>query len=101
MDLIVIPEKPDGTLVDHEYFCIHDDLCGRTQSTHQDKISCASLYEMNEMKTNLKLKQQRYVMTRSKIRRGVLPNNYPTILFRERGKKLQLTIGTNHLMTSG
>ena len=36
-NLIGIPEKPDGTLSDHEYFCIHDDLFDRIQSTHQDR----------------------------------------------------------------
>ena len=34
--LIGIPEKPGGTLVDHEYFCIHYDLFDRIQSTHQN-----------------------------------------------------------------
>ena len=36
-DLIGIPVKPGGTLVDHDYFCIHDDIFYRIQSTHQDK----------------------------------------------------------------
>ena len=35
--LIGIPEKEDGTLSDHEYFCIHDDIFDRIQSTHQDR----------------------------------------------------------------
>ena len=35
--LIVIPDKPDGNLSDHEYFCIHDDLFDRIQSTNQDR----------------------------------------------------------------
>ena len=35
--LIGIPEKPDGNFSDHEYFCIHDDLFDRVQSTHQDR----------------------------------------------------------------
>ena len=35
--LIWIPEKEYGTLSDHEYFCIHDDLFDRIQSTHQDR----------------------------------------------------------------
>ena len=29
--LIGIPEKPDGTLSNNEYFCIHDDLFDRIQ----------------------------------------------------------------------
>ena len=36
--LIGIPEKEDGTLSDHEYFWIHDDLFDRIKSTHQDQI---------------------------------------------------------------
>ena len=35
--LIGIPEKEDGTLSDHEYFFIHDDIFDRIQSTHQDR----------------------------------------------------------------
>ena len=35
--LIGLPEKEDGTLSDHEYFCIHDDLFDRIKSTHQDQ----------------------------------------------------------------
>ena len=35
--LIGIPEKEDGTLSDHEYLCIHDDVFDRIQSTHQDR----------------------------------------------------------------
>ena len=33
---IGIPEKEDRGLSDHGYFCIHDDLFDRIQSTHQD-----------------------------------------------------------------
>ena len=35
--LIGIPEKEDGTLSDHDYFCIHDDLFDRIKSTHQNR----------------------------------------------------------------
>ena len=35
--LIGIPKKLNGTLSDHEYFCIHDDLFDIIQSTHQDR----------------------------------------------------------------
>ena len=31
-DLIGIPDKPDGTLYDHDYFSIYDDLFDRIQS---------------------------------------------------------------------
>ena len=36
-NLIGIPEEPDGSLSDHEYFCIHDDLFDIIQSTDQEK----------------------------------------------------------------
>ena len=55
---------------------------------------------MNKMKMNLRVNQQRYMMTGSKIRIGVLPKNQPSSLFREIGKK-QFTTGKNNLMTSG
>ena len=32
-----MPEKEGGSLSDHEYFCIHDDLFDRIQSTHKDR----------------------------------------------------------------
>ena len=35
--LIGIPEKPDGTLSDHEYFFINDDLFDIIKLTHQDR----------------------------------------------------------------
>ena len=35
--LIGKPEKPDGTLSDHEYFCIRDYLFYRIKSTHKDR----------------------------------------------------------------
>ena len=36
-NLIGIPERPDGTLSDHEYFYIHDDLVDRVQPNHKDR----------------------------------------------------------------
>ena len=35
--LIGIPDKTYRYLLDHEYFCIHDNLFDRIKSTHQDK----------------------------------------------------------------
>ena len=52
------------------------------------EISCGSLYHMNLMKMNLRVKQLIYTMTRYRIRRGLLPNIQPSILFRERGKNV-------------
>ena len=34
--LIGNPDHPDGTLTDHEYFCIHDDLFNRILETDQN-----------------------------------------------------------------
>ena len=34
--LVVNTKELDGSLLDHEYFCIHYDLFDRIQSTHQD-----------------------------------------------------------------
>ena len=34
--LIGNPEFPDGSLTDHEYFCIHEDLIDRILATDQD-----------------------------------------------------------------
>ena len=100
MNLIGIPEKPDGTLSYHDYFCIHDDLFDRIQSTYKDRTILWKFISNEPNEINLKVKQQRYTMTKSKIRRGVLPKNQPRILFTEKGKK-QLTMGTNNLMNSG
>ena len=55
---------------------------------------------MNPMKMNLTVKLHRNTMTRSKIRRGLLTNIQPSILFRERDKN-QLTIGRIYFMNSG
>ena len=80
--LIGIPEKPDRTLSDHEYFSFMMIYLIEFNQIIRILISCGSLYKMNQTKINIILKQQRYTMTRSKIRRGVLPNIKPSILFR-------------------
>ena len=36
LSLLVIFDKPDGSLSDHAMFCIHDDLFDRIKSTHQN-----------------------------------------------------------------
>ena len=64
------------------------------------EITCGGLYQMNQMKMNIRVKQHRYTMTRSEIRRGLLTDIQLIILFRERSKK-QLTIVRINLMTSG
>ena len=51
-------------------------------SPNQEKKSCGGLYQMNQMKIYPGVKQQRNVMTGSKIRKGVLTKNQPRILFR-------------------
>ena len=45
--IIGIPKKEDGSLSNHEYFCIHDDLFDRIKSTHQDQMFCGSFHIMN------------------------------------------------------
>ena len=42
---------------------------------------------MNQLIMNLRVKQHRNMMKRSKIRRGVLPSIQPIVLFREKIKK--------------
>ena len=98
-NLIGIPEKPDGTLSDHKYFELMIIYFIIFNQLTKIETSCGSLYQMNKMIINLRVKQQRYTMTRSTIRRGVLPKNHPSILSRERDKK-NFTTGTNYLMTS-
>ena len=48
--MIGIPEKEDGSLSDHEYLCIHDDLFDRNKSTYQDQRNLwnFSFNELNE-----------------------------------------------------
>ena len=45
--LIGIPEKEDGILSDHEYFCIHDDMFDIIKSTDQDQTFCGIFHLMN------------------------------------------------------
>ena len=80
--LIGIPEKPDGALYDHECFWIYDDKMIEFNQLIKIEISCGSLYQMNQMKMDFRVNQQRYTMTIYQIRRGVLPNIKPSIFFR-------------------
>ena len=57
------------------------------------KIPWWILYQMNQIKMNVSVNQQIYVMKISKIKRGLSEKNQPIILFREIGRKFQLTIG--------
>ena len=84
----------------HEYFCIHDDLFDRIQSTHQDRnILCRLISnEPNEDKSQIEATEIHDDNIQNKKRS---PNKkQQIILFRERGKK-DLTIGTNNVMISG
>ena len=63
------------------------------------KILCGGLYQLNQMKMILRVKQQICTSTRSKIRGVEISNIKSIIFFRERGKK-QLTMGEIYLMTS-
>ena len=50
------------------------------------EISCGILYQMNQIKMNLKVKQQRYILTRSKRRIGILPKKHKHTIQRKRQK---------------
>ena len=99
--LIGITEKTDGSLLDHKYFCIHDDLFDIIQSTHQDNNIMLKFISNEQSENEPQCEVTEIVMTRSKIRRGLLTRNQPIIIFIERGRKFQLAIGKNNLMTSG
>ena len=71
--LIVIYGKPDGTLSDHEKNLFMMIYLIEFNQLIKIEISCGSLYQMNQIKINLIVKQQRYTMTGSKIRRVLLP----------------------------
>ena len=50
------------------------------------EILCGSLYQINQIKMYLRVKQQIYTMKGSKVRRGAFTKNITRIFFRERGK---------------
>ena len=81
--LIGNPEEPDSSLLDHEYFSFMMTYCIEFNQLIRENNSCGNFYQINQMKMNKIVKQQRYMITRSKRRRGLLPKNHPSILFRE------------------
>ena len=98
-NLIGIPEKPDGTLSDHEYFCINDDLFDRIQSTHQDRNV---LWEFISNDLN----EDEYQSEATEIHDDKIQNKKRTATKYSTKNTLQikrqkyLTIGRKHLMTS-
>ena len=86
--LIGIPEKEDRLFLIESIFLHMMIYLIKFNQLIKIEVSCESLYQMNPMKIKLKVKQHRYNMTRSKIRRAVLPNIQPRILFRERGRTI-------------
>ena len=99
-NLIKITKNPDGFFLIMSIFEFMMIYLIEFNQLINIEISCGGLYRMNQIIMNLRVKQHRYKVTRSKIMRGVIPKNQPRILFIERGKK-QLTLETNHSMTSG
>ena len=81
-NLIGILVKPDGNFSDHEYFCIHYDIFDMIQSTHKDRNIMWKFLSNEPNENNLRVKQQRNTMTRSKIRRVLLPKHSSIILSR-------------------
>ena len=97
--LIGIPEKPHVIFFDCEYFCIHDYIFDRIQSTHQDRNI---MWRFISNKPNENESQ----IEATEIHDDMIKNNKRSIAKKstkhtpkKRGKK-QLTVGTNNLMTS-
>ena len=58
---IGIPDHPDGSSTDHEYFCIHDDLFDRILETEQDSNITLNVIhrETSISSINVKISNQR------------------------------------------
>ena len=88
--LIGIPEKSDGIFLIMSIFAFMMIFLIEFYQLIKIEISCGSLYQTNQTRINIRVKQQRYRMERFKNIGGVLPKNQPSILFRERGKSFWL-----------
>ena len=83
--MIEIHSEPDGSINDHEYFSIHEDLFGRIQSTHQENNI---LLKIISNETNSKDSQYEATDTIVKNifkKRVLLSIICLDVLFRERG----------------
>ena len=87
------PKKLYGSLSDCETFSLRMIYLIEFNQPTRRKIPWWILYQMNQIKMNVSVNQQIYVMKISKIKRGLSEKNQPIILFREIGRKFQLTIG--------
>ena len=99
-DLIGIPDKPDGTLSDHEYFCIHDDLFDRIQSTNRDR-NIMWKFISNEPDENESKSEatETHDTSIQNMKRSITKKSTKHTLQRKR-QKSQLPIEKIHLMTS-
>ena len=95
-----MPEKEYGTLSDHKYFCIHNDLFDRIQSTHQVRkvLSRFISNEPNEDESQSEATEINNDKIQNKKRNA---NNYSTKHNLQKKSKNQFIIGIIHLMTSG
>ena len=99
--LIGIPEKPDGKLSDCEYFCIHDDIFDRIQSTHQDR-NIMWRFISNEPDENGSQSEVTEIHDDNiQNKKSSTTKKSPKHTFQRKREELQLYIVTNHLMTSG
>ena len=88
MDLIGITGKPDGTFSDHEYFCIHDDLFGRVQSTRQDKNIMWKFISNEPNKNEYQSESTEIHDDKIQNKKRSATKTKPNVLFKERGKKI-------------
>ena len=85
--LIIIPEKPDGTLSDNECFCIHNDIFGRIQSTDRNIIWKCISNETNENESQSKATYIHYDKIQNK-KRSITKKLTKHTLQRKRQKKV-------------
>ena len=97
--LIVIPEKPDGTLSDNDNFCIHDDIFDRIQSTNQD-INILWKFISNKSNENESQSEATKIHDDKIQNKKRITTKYSTKRTLQRKRQKKLTTGTKHLMTS-
>ena len=98
--LIGIPDKEDGTLSDHDYFCLHDDLFDIIQSTHQDRNILWRFIsnEPNEDESQSEATEIHNYKIQNNKRTSNKTSTKHTL---KRKRQKQLNIGIIYLMTSG
>ena len=98
--LIGISEKEDGTLSDHEYFCIHDNKFEIIQSTNQD-INILWEFISNEPNENEYQNETTEIHDDNIQNKKRTTTKYSTNHTIQRKMQKKLSIGRKHLMTSG